>query len=113
MAQEVQKFLKQACDGCDVKFYESYSGRGMYGKSCVGVVGSFKECMGIMVETIKACEQDIELNSDYSQDPNSVYEFQQRLDSLKDAEFDSMGREMLIVYWPGLEPIEEEEDSGD
>lgn len=60
--------------GCD--FRESYSGRGMYGKSCVGIdVDSYNEMEGVIE---KALEHGI-----------------------KGAKTDSMGKG-YIVYWPSI-----------
>lgn len=39
--KSVVEILKEFCDDNGYEFYENYSGRYMYGKTCVGIVGSF------------------------------------------------------------------------
>lgn len=61
--------------------YREYSGRGMFGKQCVGVdVSDLRDLMGLLAEISKI-------------DP----EFTAML--IQDAQFDDMGRGM-IIYWP-------------
>lgn len=83
----------------DVDFRKSYSGRGMYGAECVGIVGSHQQCMSIIAEVIK------ELHS-VGDDG-----FDDNVDELMCFETDSMGRDM-IYYWPQIqwegEPDEDE-----
>jgi hypothetical protein len=67
--------------------YEDYSGRGMYGEKCLGIVGSGAECARFLVEITAA-------------DPDLGREM-----ARKQRE-DSMGRDM-IAYYPGIQ-LEEE-----
>lgn len=71
----------------------AYSGRGMYGKSCVGIV---TDDLGEAV----ACVMDwaIEQVNDSSESPEHLDTLRQRLRSMST---DSMGRDM-IVYFPRL-----------
>lgn len=47
------KIYEAATQSGDVTFRNDYSGRGMYGKSCVGIMGSMVSCMSVITEIIK------------------------------------------------------------
>jgi hypothetical protein len=83
-----------ADDGLDVRFYEGYSGRGMYGKLCLGIVGDQRDCMQVIAEVIK---EAIEISSRKS------FNVQAAVDQMMSMETDSMGRAQ-IVYWQDLTP---------
>lgn len=82
----------------DVSFRNSYSGRGMYGRECVGIVGSFESCMAVIGEVIKENKEE----------PG----FDEMVDQLLDFSQDSMGMD-VILYWPELAALEEEEPGHD
>lgn len=63
---------------------EDYSGRGMYGKECPGLVGSRKEFVRFYIRLAA------QIGADEAEDLANA------------AREDSMGREE-IVYWPGTE----------
>lgn len=95
----LQQQLKDAVEGMgggddEVSFYNGYSGRGMYGRKCVGITGSFSDCMMVLGELIKEAKEE----------PG----FDDMVDQLLDFKQDSMGRD-VILYWPELEDIEEDE----
>lgn len=74
----------------------SYSGRGMYGRSCLGVVASnVLEMFADMLNEVdtSAEEDEISLVGDM----------------MRNAVTDSMGRD-TIVYWPNIEPPSEDSD---
>lgn len=71
----------------------SYSGRGMYGRSCLGVVASnVLEMFADMLNEV-----------DGSADEDEVLVV---ADLMRAAVTDSMGRD-TIVYWPNIEPPSE------
>lgn len=79
----------------------SYSGRGMYGEKCVGIVGSsFSEIFSNVVD-------DIFYSADDSEN-NRTHELMQLVMRFK---HDSMGKDM-IVYWEQLGRADES-DSND
>ncbi len=83
----------------------SYSGRGMYGKSCVGVTCGRTEAFSLGVK-VGMC---LAANEDENEDAESSVE------ALADlwVQTDSMGHDM-IVYFPGVAwEQDEEEDSSD
>ena len=90
----IQQLLKQACeDHGDVSFRNDYSGRGMYGRQCVGISGSQGAVSQVVAQVIK----------DSRNDP----EFDRFIDTLLvEYNEDDMGLG-TIMYWPCLEPIEE------
>ena len=92
----LQQLLKSACeDSGEVNFRNTYSGRGMYGRQCVGITGSRDDCMRVIASVI--CELH---NMD-----NSAFE--EEVEELLGSDQDSMGYD-IILYWPQLESIDEE-----
>jgi hypothetical protein len=83
----------------DVGFRNNYSGRGMYGRKCVGITGSEQECQQVIAAVIK------EAHSRADQDD---LEFDDVVDAVLDFSKDSMGFDM-ILYWPNIEPVADEE----
>ena len=67
-----------------------YSGRGMFGKSCVGVVVS---SMGDFVSGVVNLVQDVAEDSDHP--------LAEMVPQLKRMSTDNMGYD-TIVYWPGV-----------
>lgn len=75
-------------------YVRSYSGRGMYGRSCLGVTTPDMLVMfADVLETVDGCEDD------------SVMVI---ADLMRSAVTDSMGQGM-IVYWPNIEPPSQED----
>ena len=104
---KIQQALKdgaQCSDDLGVKFRNSYSGRAMYGKSCVGLVGSHEYCMKVVGFAIEDLAQTL-LDSD---EPD-FYEFGQCVDALMRFRTDSMGFD-VILYWPDLESLPDENE---
>ncbi len=95
----LQQRLKDAVenmggDADEVSFYNGYSGRGMYGRKCVGITGSMGDCLSVLGELIKEAKEEAG--------------FDDMVDTLLGFRQDSMGRD-VILYWPELEDIEEDE----
>jgi len=97
----IQQLLKQACeDHGDVSFRNTYSGRGMYGRQCVGITGDPGEVSRVVSQVIK----DARL-ADVKDDD---FDFDLLVDTLLvEYNEDSMGLG-TIMYWPCLEPLDEE-----
>ena len=90
-----QELLEAAChDHSIVVFHNNYSGRGMFGRTCVGIVGSMSDCMCVIASVIKEAASDRDISLDYT------------VDTLLDFSQDSMGRD-VILFWPLLGSIEE------
>ena len=99
--KSIQEMLKEAAESFgEVSFYNTYSGRGMYGRQCVGITGSESDCLGVIAEVISDIHNCSVLNDDF--------EFDETVRTLLcNQSRDNMGYD-VIVYWPTLDPIEEE-----
>lgn len=100
--QMIAKLVKDACEQTEdsdyeVRFRNDYSGRGMYGRRCIGIVGSEKGCKQVVAEVLKQAHSD----------PSSDLEFDTVADTLLDYDRDSMGRD-IIMYWPQVDSLEED-----
>jgi len=80
-----------ACEDAGVNPYAGYSGRFMYGKTCIGIVGDARDMMTFTLDVIKVVDPDFEENQD----------------AWRDMRQDNMGLDM-IYYWPQIE-VEEDE----
>ena len=90
----LQERLRNACRESEVvSYYNDYSGRSMYGRSCVGIVGDRRDCMKV----ISAVMQDIAA----ANGAHGVLQVGEWFDTLLDFDMDNMGRDM-ILYWPNL-----------
>jgi hypothetical protein len=120
--QSVQEALREACedvgDSDIVSFRNTYSGRGMYGRQCVGIVGSMAECQLVIAQVIKTLSMALSRVAKESVDPDysateddladTENDFDLAITSLMNFSMDNMGRSDVILYWPSLEPIFEE-----
>lgn len=93
--------------GLEVSFRKSYSGRGMYGRSCIGITGSKAQCQKLIAEVITQMHYN---------DTDAVT-FEEWCDKIMSFELDSMGYD-VIMYWTAISPadlseIEEEADMED
>lgn len=94
----IQTYLQKAIEeiGDDgAKLYESYSGRGMYGRNCIGITGSKTECNTVIGEAIKLAAADM------SDEVITSGDFDVLIDKLLGHAEDSMGCDM-IMYWPSV-----------
>jgi hypothetical protein len=116
--ESLQKMLSDACDDSgEVQFRNDYSGRAMYGRRCVGITGSWKDCQAVMASVTAAMAQDLfdtAINTDDSdREANEAYDLndrvQEKINEIMSFTFDSMGLD-TIIYWPSLEPLEEDDE---
>ena len=98
---QIWELIRDNCCG-DVEFTHDYSGRGMYGDKCAGIVGDMRYCMQVIADCIKSVYTD----GDEDTDPDEV------VDMLLNFRQDSMGRD-VIVYWENIscdgQPEDDEE----
>lgn len=116
---DLQTLIQEACDSAEVKFRNEYSGRGMYGRQCIGIVGGDSDCRLVIKEVIKAMAAGLSsaaLRPGVGRRPEGVqqledaeHDFDQAIDVLMDYSMDRMGLSD-IFYWPALEPIQLEEN---
>lgn len=88
--------LLMAVNGNSDITIRSYSGRGMYGKSCVAVIGNRRELQQLFGEVI------VDLHENPSAAENKGIEFDEVVDLLLSPRQDSMGLD-IVVYWPEFE----------
>jgi hypothetical protein len=99
LAQMMRNAIANLCVDDDVSVRESYTGRGMFGRSCPGLTGSMSGCMAVIAEVIKEAHT--------AGVDNDEVVFEEVVDTLLDFRRDSMGRD-VILYWPELPAFEEE-----
>lgn len=76
---------------------ESYSGRGMYGKRCIGITTDS------ISDTLKEVKDNIEFyGSDDEDDSDYADFFSDCMDHIFEFETDNMGLS-TIIYWPNIE----------
>jgi hypothetical protein len=99
MTQAIAKLIREiAEDGNeDTGFRNNYSGRGMYGRECVGITGSQSDCQAIIAEVIKQA---------HARADDDELVFDDVVDAVLDYRQDSMGFD-VIIYWPHISPVEE------
>jgi len=119
--QSVQEALREACedvgDSSVISFRNTYSGRGMYGRQCVGITGDMTDCQAAIAYVVKELSMALSrvakesVDPDYSATPDDLADtendFDHAINTLMDFRMDSMGLG-VILYWPELEPIEDE-----
>ncbi len=104
---------------------QSYSGRGMYGKTCISVQGSNRECGEIVAGAIQFMQQELVSlvheerdaqaeGKDITAETAKVFEYTEDMDAivlelLAHMKMDNMGRDM-VMYW---EQIPMADDAGD
>jgi hypothetical protein len=113
--ESIQKQLQAACDdmGGECELRDNYSGRAMYGKRCIGITGSMRDCQKVIASVLGTMSQDLfdtAINCDDSdREATAAYDLndkvQEAIDSLMAFSWDSMGLD-VIVYWPDIEPEE-------
>lgn len=112
--------IKDAAEANDVDLRTDYSGRGMYGRRCVGLTGNRQDVNAAIAEVIKMAVQELftETVDADGEETTALYnkndDVQQAIDILVgEQQQDSMGFD-IIVYWPDLQwPEEESEDEDD
>lgn len=87
--ENIKELIKNFCNEEDYDYRDDYSGRGMYGTKCIGIIcydplSTLAELFAYIIDSDdEICGADI-------------------LDALGEPETDNMGMKM-ILYFPGLE----------
>jgi hypothetical protein len=117
--QRLQENIKEVCESSgNATFYNHYSGRGMYNRTCVGIVGdSLRDCQRVIAEVIKDAAGRVSRVARESKDPDysttdenleeSMDAFDTDVDRLMNTSMDSMGQG-VILYWVELDPLVDE-----
>lgn len=79
-----------------------YSGRYMYGRNCLGVVGQVGDLLRFVLEIVPALKSEYDGN--YGDQPSVTYH-----DEWFDVRSDNMGMD-TIFYWPEIEVVKDEPD---
>lgn len=105
----ILELLAEAANANCVKLRTDYSGRGMFGRKCIGMSGTDSDINTVISETLQMAVQDlftdtVDLDGE---DTTAVYnkndDVQQAIATLLGRSArDSMGRG-TIVYWPQVE----------
>lgn len=115
MQQWILKKMKDIAEQAeDVSFRTDYSGRGMYGRRCVGLTGSQTAVQDVIAELVNELVQDLfddAIDCDEGEE-NAAYrkndEVQEAIRKLLVRQSrDSMGLD-VIVYWSNVQWQEEE-----
>ena len=87
-----------------VRFRNDYSGRGMYGKTCVGITGPRYDCQSMIAEAISSAIIDWQMVPLGSSREETDLFYRELVNTLNSYRTDSMGLD-VILYWPELPPI--------
>lgn len=103
MTINLKEMIRSQADCNDLSFRDDYSGRGMYDKCCVAVVGSYEQCQALVAELASELMTNVfEYGGD---DEDAAYDYhdkaQEALASLLSYNFDSMGFG-TVIYWKTL-----------
>jgi len=103
----LQQKLKDACAYHEnARFRNNYSGRAMYGKRCVGIVGSYGECMAVIAKVIIDSRAELSRVQMGSSEEECTRLFTEAVYTLLNYTQDNMGLD-IILYWPSLGPVPE------
>lgn len=97
LTQEQVKQIQDFCDEYDYNFRENYSGRGMMGRNCIGMVADGIDPFTVAMEMVEYLEGEPILDI-----------FKQ----CGGVSMDNMGRSAMIMYFPSIN-IEKEDTDGD
>jgi hypothetical protein len=93
----------------------SYSGRGMFGRNCVGITGTLSDCQAVVAGALTAAMEDLFTSSiDTDDSDREAYNKRDQvatlIDQLTKFSWDNMGYD-VVLYFPNLkwEEVEEEE----
>lgn len=117
---QLQERIKEMADNGYVE-YRSYSGRGMYGKSCVGITGSYRDCQRLLSDIAAEIIDDVYTTAiDCGDDEkemihagNVANQSKEDIENLMNYSTDNMGLD-IVMYWPNIKFVgkefEDEED---
>lgn len=92
---------------CDLTIRYNYSGRCMYGKTCLGIVGDFNDLKGLLKHVLHELNNQV-MDCDNDDDMRSIlYSNDEIIDMVMDYNMDSMGLDQ-IMYWKNIDVNDEE-----
>ncbi len=99
ISDAVESFNSHTGDD-SMSFCGAYSGRGMYGRECVGITGPASDCRKVIAMVINDA-WDVETDSDF--------DVRGMVETLLAWEQDSMGHN-VILYWRDIQQEEQQEE---
>ena len=110
--QTIQSMIQEIASECDMEFRDDYSGRGMYGKQCIAVVGSRSqfeefqsELISFMMDEIHSTAIDAEGEEEMRASHDLLSTSQAFVRQLFNSREDNMGLDM-VFYWPSVQAEE-------
>lgn len=98
--EETRELLESEALDAELRFTADYSGRYMYGRECVGVIGSFRDIVSFVSSVSRlageACDSPHTLDL-------QINEF---VSSIGNCQVDSYGLD-TVCYWPSVKVGEE------
>jgi hypothetical protein len=95
---DLARLIEDAADGLDGVFTDEYSGRGMYGKTCVGV--EFEDTSNLIALGI-AIAYNVAENALLVHGADPLDAIDNVMNDLQNMRWDNMGTG-IIVYWPRI-----------
>ncbi len=117
MSFNLQQLIRDACAQSKdsdkaTLFHNDYSGRSMYGKNCIAISGSHTACQATWAEVIRAASQEVvEAALDGTEEDAMMLHssFTGLVHAICKHKTDSFGYD-IIMYWPDLPPLEDDEE---
>lgn len=120
--QTLAQQIKDVCEETETDFRNDYSGRGMFGRNCIGIVGTHQQCMEVIGQVIKNLSMSLSaaaIRAGEAQKPEVTdkladveNDFDQSVSCLLGFQSDSMGHS-VILYWQGIDPLPEVDEEHD
>ena len=96
--KSLQSIIKAKAIESGVEYNPSYSGRHMFNRSCIGIMGTCGDCMDVIKAVLlEIHNEELDCGNDYTD-----YDFESALHELLDYDQDSMGLG-VILYWCGMQ----------
>lgn len=87
-----------------------YSGRGMFGKECPAITGSWQQCQAFIAQTIRLQIYNVHNNPHVDKDKlysiettDAEQSLNRFIEDILQFSWDQMGRDGVVVYWPAQE----------
>lgn len=106
----IQALIEEAANEIDMRFRADYSGRGMFGRSCIAVVGvrsDFSDLLAYitdrMIEEVHSASIDAEGDEQMKASYQLVDQTRDITSKLFDYQTDNMGFD-TVFYWSDIQP---------
>lgn len=112
--ESIQNLIRAAANDTDIEV-RSYSGRAMYGKQCIAIVGEMSQMLCLIASVIQNAHTEAfeaALHADSEDEKDEACELTGNvtdiIDSILEYRTDSMGLS-TVLYWPHIEWVDDEE----